>query len=216
MKSANWISGTGTRPCSAMPIAVPTMPPSESGVSMTRASPNSSQRPWVTRKTPPTLPTSSPRITTRSSRRISWRSASLMACTRLSCIGDLTSPPLLLQVPRRMGVHVVEERARLRLGGCRGLGQGAIDVGRGVGLEPSLAPLVPEAPRLEVAAHAHERVDAVHPGDDRLDERGPPPVHRALARLAHHAQHGQDVRAVDANAVQSVGDGLDGDARAHR
>ena len=42
MKSENWISGTGRSPLSAMPMAVPMMPFSASGVSMTRSGPNSS------------------------------------------------------------------------------------------------------------------------------------------------------------------------------
>src|SRR5262245_25326959 len=79
MKSANWISGTGLRPYSAIPIALPMMPASASGVSMTRSAPNSSYRPLVARNTPPNLPMSSPSTTTRSSRRISSLSASLTA-----------------------------------------------------------------------------------------------------------------------------------------
>ena len=47
-----------------MPIAVPRMPASASGVSMTRSSPKSFCRPSVTRKTPPSLPMSSPMRTT--------------------------------------------------------------------------------------------------------------------------------------------------------
>ena len=39
MKSANWISATGTRPLIAEPMATPTMHDSASGVSSTRASP---------------------------------------------------------------------------------------------------------------------------------------------------------------------------------
>ncbi|SQD94526.1 hypothetical protein FMEAI12_2620003 [Parafrankia sp. Ea1.12] len=48
----------------ARPMAVPTMADSASGVSMTRSSPNRACRPSVIRKTPPSLPTSSPMITT--------------------------------------------------------------------------------------------------------------------------------------------------------
>src|SRR5712671_207896 len=82
MKSLNWISGTGRRPYIAMPMAAPTMPASASGVSMTRSGPNSSYSPAVARKTPPNFPTSSPSTTTRGSRRISTRSASLTAWIR--------------------------------------------------------------------------------------------------------------------------------------
>src|SRR4051812_44948562 len=62
-----------------MPIAVPMIPDSASGVSTQRSGPNSSCRPLVARNTPPNRPTSSPRTTTRGSRRISKRRASLTA-----------------------------------------------------------------------------------------------------------------------------------------
>src|SRR6185369_13963984 len=62
-----------------MPIAVPMIPDSASGVSTQRSGPNSSCRPLVARNTPPKRPTSSPRTTTRASRRISKRRASLTA-----------------------------------------------------------------------------------------------------------------------------------------
>src|SRR6185503_8486905 len=62
-----------------MPIAVPMMPHSDSGVSKQRFSPNSSNRPAVAPNTPPFLPTSSPKTTTRSSLRISVRIASVIA-----------------------------------------------------------------------------------------------------------------------------------------
>ena len=48
-----------------MPIAVPMMPASASGVSKQRSAPNSSCRPAVARNTPPNCPTSSPSTTTR-------------------------------------------------------------------------------------------------------------------------------------------------------
>ena len=62
-----------------MPIAVPMMPHSDSGVSKQRFSPNSSNRPAVAPNTPPFLPTSSPNTITRSSLRISVRIASVIA-----------------------------------------------------------------------------------------------------------------------------------------
>src|SRR5690606_1660907 len=87
----------------------------------------------VTRKTPPTLPTSSPRTTTRSSRRISWRSASLMAWTMFICgiasvpLGALDGErfvALLHQIPGGPRVHVFEQgleaRPRRALGGRDG------------------------------------------------------------------------------------------------
>src|SRR6266702_794131 len=66
-------------------MAAPTIADSDNGVSITRSAPNSSWRPSVTRNTPPSRPTSSPRMTIRPSRSISWRKARLMACTMLSC-----------------------------------------------------------------------------------------------------------------------------------
>src|SRR5580700_2402122 len=60
-------------------MATPTISDSASGLSSTRASPNSFCKPSVTPKTPPLAPTSSPRIITRSSRCISSRMPSRIA-----------------------------------------------------------------------------------------------------------------------------------------
>src|SRR6185369_1741395 len=67
-----------------MPMAVPTMPFSASGVSNTRSSPNSACRPSVARNTPPALPTSSPMTITRGFSRRATASASRTACTMVS------------------------------------------------------------------------------------------------------------------------------------
>ena len=80
MKSANCISAIGRRPSTAAPIAVPTMPDSASGVSITRSAPNSSMKPSVTLNAPPNTPMSSPITNTRSSARISSRMPSEIAC----------------------------------------------------------------------------------------------------------------------------------------
>ena len=56
MKSANSISAIGSSPSMAIPIAMPTIPDSASGVSITRASPKSSRKPFETLKTPPRAP----------------------------------------------------------------------------------------------------------------------------------------------------------------
>src|ERR1035437_3084626 len=69
----------GRSPFIAAPMATPTISDSASGLSTTRASPNSFCNPSVTPKTPPLAPTSSPRIITRSSRRISSRIPSRIA-----------------------------------------------------------------------------------------------------------------------------------------
>src|SRR5689334_23302529 len=60
------------------------MSPSESGVSSTRLSPYLAHSPSVAPKTPPFLPTSSPRIITRSSRSISSSIAPRMASRMFS------------------------------------------------------------------------------------------------------------------------------------
>src|ERR1043166_1137766 len=65
-------------------MEVPIIADSESGVSTTRASPNSSTRPCVTLKTPPSFPTSSPRTMTRGSFFISCLRARLTASTIVS------------------------------------------------------------------------------------------------------------------------------------
>ena len=49
----NCISATGFIPFNAAPIATPTTPDSEIGVSMTRSPPNSSRKPAVARNAPP-------------------------------------------------------------------------------------------------------------------------------------------------------------------
>src|SRR5208283_4596087 len=121
MKSMNWISATGWSPYRAMPIAIPMIPSSESGVSITLSGPNSSNNPSVALKTPPFLPTSSPRITIFPFRRISSRSAPLTACTMLSRTIEVLTPfpsqliGLFLQVPGQLRVHVREHGQGRRL-----------------------------------------------------------------------------------------------------
>jgi hypothetical protein len=90
-KSQYMISTTGRRPDIAMPMAAPTMPFSEIGVSTTRVGPNSSSRPRVAPKIPPYTATSWPSTITVSSRRISWRSASFSASAYV--IGIMTGAP---------------------------------------------------------------------------------------------------------------------------
>src|SRR5256885_317962 len=69
-----------------MPTPVPMMAASASGLSITRCEPNLRCRSSVTRKTPPSTPTSSPRMTTSGSRSISWKSARFSAFTMLSLV----------------------------------------------------------------------------------------------------------------------------------
>src|SRR3989454_334615 len=123
MKSMNWISGTGRRPYRAIPIAVPMIPPSLSGVSNTRSG-NSSISPSVHRNTPPFRPMSSPRRTTRSSRRISSRSALFTACTIvIAGISGLPPHPLRVRVVAFLrAAHDPREPRVLEEGGELGLG----------------------------------------------------------------------------------------------
>src|ERR1700752_2053902 len=72
---------------------MPTMPDSASGVSKHRCSPNVSASPSVTRNTPPSLATSSPNTSTRSSAAIASCNARLIACAIVSvaAIGSAVS-----------------------------------------------------------------------------------------------------------------------------
>src|SRR5262245_59566006 len=177
-----------------MPIAQPTMPPSESGVSMTRLSPNSSKRPWVTRNTPPTFPTSSPRITTRASLRISWRRPSLIALTMFICGMSRLPLALLAQVPRKAGVDVVEQRFAGRLRLALGRGDRHVELGAHARGVVALVLLGPELLALEVLPQARERVARSIDQRTRggLDDRGPLPARRAQHRLTDRAVDGEE------------------------
>src|ERR1051325_9424238 len=163
MKSANWISATGSIPCIDIPMATPTIEDSASGVSMTLASPNSSRKPAVARKTPPRAPTSSPRTTTRSSAFISSHRVSWMVWTTFFSV-----MPLHL-VRGRLGRRGLASRglggvvhgrvrafgcvARVRRSGCEEVGHGRLGVG--VGGVPGIVDLAIDL--------------RLHLGPDRLD-----------------------------------------------
>src|SRR5215472_10982492 len=83
-KSPNMMSTTGRIPVMAAPSAMPVKPGSEIGVSTTRSVPNSSTKPFSTLKGVPASATSSPRMKTAGSRRISSASASLTAWPMVS------------------------------------------------------------------------------------------------------------------------------------
>src|SRR3972149_6367705 len=80
VKSTYMISATGRSPAMAAPTAAPPIVASEIGVSRTRSSPNSSNKPRVAPYAPPYRPTSSPMTNTLGSRIISSRKDSWMAC----------------------------------------------------------------------------------------------------------------------------------------
>ncbi len=82
-KSENWSSTTGRSPVRAAPIPQPTKPLSVSGVSRIRSAPKRSYRPSVARKSPPTLPTSSPITNTSGSASSSSSRLSRTAATKL-------------------------------------------------------------------------------------------------------------------------------------
>src|SRR5262245_45066823 len=69
------------------------MAASARGLSITRWEPNLRWRSSVTRKTPPSTPTSSPRMITSASRSISCRSARFSALTMLSLVIGLCTAP---------------------------------------------------------------------------------------------------------------------------
>src|SRR4051812_16557841 len=214
MKSPNWISGTGRRPYSAMPIAVPMMPASASGVSITRSAPNSSYRPLVARNTPPNLPTSSPSTTTRGSARI-WVCSALRTASMMFMVGmrsllrtlagsgrvlRLEVGALLAQVPRHVLVDVVEQgpdrRRRHELRGVRGgLDLAVVALGQ-LGL-PALAP---QPEMAQVAAQAVQRIlrgrvlPDLEDDGNHVERRGP--VRRVRVAVDHGGQRLDQRRAV--------------------
>src|SRR4030095_13598314 len=106
----NCISATGRSPAIAIPIAMPAMPDSASGVSTTRCGPYSACSPSVTRNTPPSRLMSAPRRMTWSSAAISHRRASLIASTSVRSAMAL---PLLLERGKQCGLLLDELRCHL-------------------------------------------------------------------------------------------------------
>src|SRR5881628_378636 len=99
-----------------MPTAVPMMAASASGLSMTRWEPNFRCKSSVTRKTPPSTPTSSPRTSTSASRSIAWKRARLSALTMFSL--GIASAPRQPLAPHRGGARRRHRRvAPARRGG---------------------------------------------------------------------------------------------------
>src|SRR5437588_2618223 len=172
MKSANWISATGSRPCSAIPMATPTIPDSASGVSSTRSSPNSSRKPAVTRNTPPRAPTSSPSTRTRSSSRISSHSVSWIVWTRFFSVIVRSGGPLADrgrscaprgELPPRtpLRVQVQERRLRLRVGRAPCPVDRLVDLRLQLGAGLLDAFVVDQPERLQVGAEAEDGIVAL-------------------------------------------------------
>src|SRR5579859_6741639 len=83
-KSPNIMSTTGRRPVMAAPTPTPVNPASEMGVSSDLLAPNSSTSPERTLNGVPASATSSPKMQTVESRRISSARASRTACANVS------------------------------------------------------------------------------------------------------------------------------------
>src|ERR1700730_15270637 len=107
-KSPNMMSTTGRIPVIAAPTASPVKPASEIGVSSTRSLPNSSSSPERTLKGVPASATSSPRMQTVGSRRISSASASRIACANVSSRSPFSGIHVLC--------HFIDGRIRRRHG----------------------------------------------------------------------------------------------------
>src|SRR5512141_700712 len=232
MKSENSISATGRRPFIPIPIAIPTIPTSFSGVSITRSGPNRWSNPSVARKTPPPRPMSSPRTQTDGSRAISVASASLIAL--ISVTSAIASPlpgeqgvALLGEVPGNFRVDILEHTGQRN--GRRALprlDRRAHDLLRTLLLRGRV---LEQAPPLEVRGESPDRVlpapgrhflfgpvdrrvvgGRVRPEAvcERLDQRPPFPGPGAVHRVPDHLADRQHVVAVDADAGKAVRRGL--------
>src|SRR5579863_6768571 len=101
------ISTTGRSPVIAAPTATPVNPASEIGVSLTRSFPNSSTSPESTLKGVPASATSSPRMHTRASRRIS------------SAIASRTASPSVNSRTATSGIDILRHLVSARIGGLQ-------------------------------------------------------------------------------------------------
>src|SRR5713101_2990394 len=229
----NCISATGRRPAMAIPMAMPTIPDSASGVSSTRCGPYSACNPSVTRNTPPSRPMSSPRRITRSSAAISQRMASLMAST--SVRSAMALPLVLERVEQRgllldelrghLGIHVAKHvlgrRQRHR---CRRL-HGLLDFGCARFEHLLLPDFRPLPGLLQIALHAQQRITpfpllqlgviAILAGIVRggvrpytvgigFDQRRPLSAPRPFHGLTHHGVHRKHIIAIDEDPRKAI------------
>src|ERR1700719_3569223 len=150
-------------PAKARPSDAPRMLASASGVSTTRAPPKRSTSPLVVRKTPPSLPTSSPSTMTRGSRSISSARPLLIASTMLRC-GISVRPPskqlgaLLKDALRGVLINVLEEVLGTGERGCHGRLEGSLDLVAELLGHLCLAALVPQAQGGQVLLDPLDRV----------------------------------------------------------
>src|SRR5271157_4920199 len=105
-----------------MPIDMPIIPDSASGVSMTLPAPYLSNRPSVTLKTPPSFPMSSPSITALRFSASIESSALFIALAMFICIvsrlPEILSHSIVVLALQRLGheaVHMLEELLWIRL-----------------------------------------------------------------------------------------------------
>src|SRR5712692_5570869 len=142
MKSPKMMSTTGRSPVIAAPTARPVKPASEIGVSITRSVPNSSTSPDKTLNGVPASATSSPRMHTCESRRISSASASRTASAKVSSRGAASGIDVLL--------HFL--RARIRRGDCEldGLFHLGLDLGLDALEERGVDGVLPRHPFSEI------------------------------------------------------------------
>src|ERR687891_235957 len=214
MKSANWISATGTSPWRAIPMARPTMEDSASGVSITRVSPNSSRKSAVARNTPPRAPTSSPMIRTRSfsfifSHSVSWIVWTMFFSAISGLLGeDVAKGRLRLgiwRVPRlvhalvHLSLQLFPDRFDLVVVHDAGLLQVAGERGDGVlllGLLDLLAGAI--GPVVIVGGMWEEPIRLA------FDQRGAASRPRSVHRLSHGLVAGQHVVPIDGHAREAV------------
>src|ERR1700730_6115247 len=111
------MSITGRIPVIAAPTPTPVKPASEIGVSITRSLPTPPPRPERPLNGVPASATSSPRIHTRGSRRISSAKASRTACAKVNSLGEVSGIHVLLRLVRtRVGCGDGKINGRLHLG----------------------------------------------------------------------------------------------------
>src|ERR1700757_1191782 len=104
IKSPNIMSTTGRMPVMAAPTASPVNPASEIGVSRTLSLPHSSTNPESTLKGVPASATSSPKMHTFESRRISSARASRIACAKVSSRSDVSGIDILIHL---IGIRIL-------------------------------------------------------------------------------------------------------------
>src|SRR5829696_7918236 len=186
-----------------MPIAVPTMPDSASGESITRWSPKSFCSPSVTRKTPPSLPTSSPAITTLASASSARRKPAFRALAMVSTVirqshrtrAQLVGGPRQVRgVIGRLGVDSAEE---VVLAGAGAAEVGPYPLDRI--LEPPVLQFVSQ-PVLRRVVRCRVRA---HPVRVRLDEARAVSASRALQSGGRHGVHRENVISVDPYAGEA-------------